>query len=1008
MASDQKIVEILQSNNAIKQSTIAIVKDYLKLQDDFFKKVSCILEQLDTIQCVANVFLTDDEKKLLNEFKPAEKVQLAICGYNSTGKTTFVHELLKCGSFLPTGIGAVSARIIKFSYAAANEACLLKYQSVLDSNEPEETVNLSLFFTNSKSKENIRNLRETVKKYVARPTIDKMSDEFEQWASHFIEIRIPSPLLQLGIDVYDTPGFLGTDPPILAKNLLNLVSKIRPSLLYLYDNALVSDDSRKCFEQLQLALRHHFRGTAIFFLNTKADVLTIRNDSEEDDDNNNNNEDEHVLNKERQKRYNLLLDVSEMSSTISDGKRVSLDQCDCFDIFSSQGSADRMEVILKEHAYNTVVRFAVKHDLRSTKQIIDVIVRLIDDFFDFVLITNRRSEDAWKKMRDYSLQWIDGYFAAYQSNIHEIAREAKRRLPKKFDQHRDEIEKRTLSHCETTWWEKMIVAAKLEHSIPSSASIDYINMLVENEVIKPILDEITMKMSKNAKEQTDQNKEPQQTNKNELLMAAYRKVMMNNGDYGSFYSPSSLGLFRKIQFLMLSPAILIAAPLNYLISKQFSRIHGRKSSLIDSRINRIEAKRKYDAHEYLNDIQENMRDFDQKIKENMQKWLEKNRDEFILTVDNYCDVVLQTLDKRQMAYNLARQFAPCFARIECCLVSNLDLCKHDGEPISIQRDNMLSSGGFFNIYPAKWNLEENLVVKELIRPMEDLDIGYLEAHFHRTATRLQIPHMVPLQYLYEIATNPHQISIVLPRYSKSLHSYLMNQMQHVSIDKAVQISLDISRVIANMHSYELVHRDVKVENILLDDKDQVFLADFGTCQHGTENSTFIGSRPFVPEVTTGDHQYSYQGSAFDVFCLGVLMYVVAPKDSFHRPRVMKDTEVKSLDRTRVPENYCRLIYRCITTDPAKRPTANEVVRELETIANEVDHLKPCLVCMSAPRAGRCLPCKHKTMCIECLTNLQQTSTEPQCIICREIFTSTEMDDDFNTFIAPARTTVLNQ
>ncbi|CAF4739740.1 unnamed protein product [Rotaria sp. Silwood2] len=114
--------------------------------------------------------------------------------------------------------------------------------------------------------------------------------------------------------------------------------------------------------------------------------------------------------------------------------------------------------------------------------------------------------------------------------------------------------------------------------------------------------------------------------------------------------------------------------------------------------------------------------------------------------------------------------------------------------------------------------------------------------------------MVPLEYLYEAAKDPQQFVVVLRRYPKSLHSYLTRHMKELSIDKALQISLDISHAIALMHSYDLVHRDVKAQNILLDMKDQVYLADFGTCQHGTETSTFIGSRPFVPELSTGDQQ----------------------------------------------------------------------------------------------------------------------------------------------------------
>ncbi|CAF4119822.1 unnamed protein product [Rotaria sp. Silwood2] len=811
--SDKKIAEILQANNTIKKSISAIIQEYLDLQNRFFDKVGSVIQNLETVQSVANIFLTDEQKTFLKEFKPIEGVQLAICGYNSAGKTTFVHELLACGNFLPTGIGAVSARIIKFSYAPANEACLIKYQSQLDPNEPEEIVELSSHFVGPKSKANTKLLKETIKKHVARPEIDCMSDEFEKWASHLIEIRIPSRFLQYGIDVYDTPGFLGNDPPILAENLLKLVSSVRPSLVYLYDNPVVSDDSRKCFEQLQLALRHHFRGTAIFFLNTKADVLTIRKDADDDDDDDDDENDnlkkneceDRLLNSERKQRYNLLLTVNEMNSAILGGKHLPIDQYDCFDIFSSQGSTDSMEIKMKTHAINSIVRFAAEHDLRSTKQIISIVLGTIDDFFDFVLITNRRSPTEWTTMYVHTYQWIDEYFATYQSHIDEIANEAKILLPIKFSQHCEDIEKRAIPHCVTTWWERI---------------------------------------------------------------------------YASSLSRDSI-------------------------------------------------------------------------------------------------------------------------------VANLDLANHHGLPLTIQRDTVLGTGGFFTIYLAIWGSEQNLVVKELKDPIADQDIACLEAHFHRTVTRLQIPHMVPLEYLYETVKDPRQFVIVLRRYPKSLHSHLMTHMQEISIDKALQISLDISRAIALMHSYELVHRDVKAQNILLDANDQVYLADFGTCQHGTENSTFIGSRPFVPELTTGDHQYSYQGSAFDVFCLGILMYVVAPKDVFHQPRTLAETDVNSLDRNRVPDSYSRLILRCINTEPILRPKANEVVEELERIINTIAYSKPCLVCLDAPRTIRCLPCQHKTMCTTCLAAAQQASEEPQCIICRDIFTSVEEDADPNTFIvARTPTTVI--
>ncbi len=87
-------------------------------------------------------------------------------------------------------------------------------------------------------------------------------------------------------------------------------------------------------------------------------------------------------------------------------------------------------------------------------------------------------------------------------------------------------------------------------------------------------------------------------------------------------------------------------------------------------------------------------------------------------------------------------------------------------------------------------------------------------------------------------------------------------------------------------------------------------------------------------MTTGDRQYSYQGSAFDVFCLGVLMDVLAPKATFHQPRRLTEVDVNSLDRSHTPHSYCNLILRCINKESEERPTANEIVQELETIIDQ--------------------------------------------------------------------------
>ncbi|CAF3876527.1 unnamed protein product [Didymodactylos carnosus] len=978
------------TNNLIKKSTLRTTREFLQLQQNILEKLTNIYENLTTIKDTAHTFLDDGKQKIIEEYKPYDKVQLAVCGYNSPGKTSFVHELLECGNVLPTGTGAISARIVKFTYASNDQACIVLYRSIIDGVEIKRSkIDLSSCFIeySSTKKANVKALKEKVKEHLLRPIdCDEHSHEFEKWASFFVEIRLPSPILELGLELYDTPGFLASDAPVLRNNLLALIKAMRPSLLFLYDNPTVSDDTRKCFEQFKLTLSHHFRGTGIFFLNTKADVTTIRNDHEEDDE-----DETTLLEKERLKRFNLLLKVNEMSSDLSNEMRTSLENCDCFDIFSVQQPTDPMEIIMKNNTINRIISFAAKHDLKSIKQVSEIILTVIDAFFDFVLITNRRSQNEWDKLRDEAFQWGKSFFQEYRLKIDYIVNEINRRLPQRFRERRDNIEKRAVINCERgRWWQRnaavrlavepFIVAdicanddvldfkppgdrnTPISSWDPNYCHKKFLELIVENEIFKPVFTEVLCSTNNDTSLVINQQLLSVCSTKNELLNAAYREILKYTNDMGVFLR------------------------------------HRNVMNVVD-KFNEKEYIR-----EFLQDFENKLSTRSEEIRNSIGECINKGENEFVDKINCYHKLVLKTIAHRQKAYELACTLAPQFARIECQLVANLDLSEHNGDSPDIKQE-VIGEGGLFLVHPCSWGSNERLVAKELRDSIVHRNIDYMEAHFHRTVTRLNINHIAPLRYLYEKPDEPNKLFILLPHYETDLHRYLLDHIHEVSLDKAIQISLDIARIITQMHSQGLVHRDIKVSNILLDTNQQVLLADFGTCKHGVENSTFIGTPPFPPELTTNssssssfsiDHQCSYEGSAFDVYSLGVLMYMVSPKPIYDRPNPISQAHINALDQ--IPETYRQLISRCLNVNPKDRPTAKEVVAQLELITEQVANSKPCLICLDELRFARCLPCRHKTMCRKCLLQAQQATHNPKCIICNEIFTNAEEDTNANTYM----------
>jgi serine/threonine protein kinase len=99
---------------------------------------------------------------------------------------------------------------------------------------------------------------------------------------------------------------------------------------------------------------------------------------------------------------------------------------------------------------------------------------------------------------------------------------------------------------------------------------------------------------------------------------------------------------------------------------------------------------------------------------------------------------------------------------------------------------------------------------------------------------------------------------------------------HLSEGEARQVFHQIVEGVAVIHRNRILHRDLKLDNILLDAKySKVKLCDFGICKvikRGQVITDKSGTPAYVaPEVIAGQ---GYEGYASDVWSLGVLLYAL--------------------------------------------------------------------------------------------------------------------------------------
>jgi serine/threonine protein kinase len=142
-------------------------------------------------------------------------------------------------------------------------------------------------------------------------------------------------------------------------------------------------------------------------------------------------------------------------------------------------------------------------------------------------------------------------------------------------------------------------------------------------------------------------------------------------------------------------------------------------------------------------------------------------------------------------------------------------------------------------------------------------------------------------------------------------------------ERVAEIGASIADVLSYVHGEDIVHRDVKPDNVLFDDEGECYLADFGIAgPSGVRSRAVRGTTGYLaPEQVSGDEV----GPATDVYALGlVLLECLTGEVEFPG-----DSEAAAMarlaHRPKVPGAWgkeWRAVLTAMTDlDPAKRPHA---------------------------------------------------------------------------------------
>lgn len=138
-----------------------------------------------------------------------------------------------------------------------------------------------------------------------------------------------------------------------------------------------------------------------------------------------------------------------------------------------------------------------------------------------------------------------------------------------------------------------------------------------------------------------------------------------------------------------------------------------------------------------------------------------------------------------------------------------------------------------------------------------------------------------------------------------------------------------------LHSHRVIHRDLKLGNLFLNDKMEIKIGDFGLATKlefdGERKRTICGTPNYIaPEVLEGKQGHSYE---VDVWSIGVIIYtLIIGKPPFETSDVKTTYKRIRMNAYSFPENVPisdaarDLITKILNNDPSKRPNMDEILQ----------------------------------------------------------------------------------
>src|SRR6056297_2394011 len=240
----------------------------------------------------------------------------------------------------------------------------------------------------------------------------------------------------------------------------------------------------------------------------------------------------------------------------------------------------------------------------------------------------------------------------------------------------------------------------------------------------------------------------------------------------------------------------------------------------------------------------------------------------------------------------------------------------------------IGRGGMAIVYSARDTLLERTVALKMLRPEYKSDSEFIDKFRQeaKAVAKLSHPNVVSI---YDIVVDEDKIYLVMEIIEGETLKDIIKRRGKLSIAESLEFAGQIAAALSIAHGNQIVHCDIKPQNIILTDDMEVKITDFGIARAVTSSTsavteTVVGSAHyFSPEQAKGGKIKAYS----DIYSLGVVLYEMTTGElPFHGDSpisvALKHIQQQQVEPAQINKDITdevnSLIMKAIAKEPADR------------------------------------------------------------------------------------------